>query len=89
MCPLILSYLVFNSTRYQIIHVHGKTKPTLSKALLVLGGAGELHDWVSKRTLLRGSLLVLAWSSFKYHALWSKFIAQCMHCSGAAKWAPV
>lgn len=40
----------------------------------LLGGAGELHDWVRKRTLLRGSLLVLAWSSFKYHPLWSKFI---------------
>jgi len=33
MCPLILSYPVFNSARYQIIHVHGETKPTLSKPL--------------------------------------------------------
>jgi hypothetical protein len=37
--PLILSYLVFNSIGYQLIHVHGKTKPALSK-----DWAGELHD---------------------------------------------
>ena len=57
MCPLILSYLVFNSMGYQLIHVHGETKPDSQS----VGNWRRVHD------LCAGPVLIPAFGNLKHH----------------------